>query len=139
MSKPTFESVTEEPCACGFLEHQADDPASPIVFDPALNEYHFEYPSPCAGPDCPADKAKLMIYHCPFCGGAAPASKRGLLFAVIPAAEQGRLKRLFDGLGTLAEVVTAVGPPDEEKEHGLTVRQPEGDGRAPTMRTYRTL
>ena len=87
MSKPTFASVTEQPCTCGFLERQADDPASPIVFDARLNEYHFEYPSPCAGGDCPTAKAEMMIYHCPFCGGAAPVSKRASLFTAFTPEE----------------------------------------------------
>lgn len=138
MSKPTFASVTEEPCTCGFLEQQADDPNSPIAFDARMNEYHFEYPSPCGG-DCATAKAHLMIHHCPFCGGAAPPSKRDLLFAVVTPEESRRVWRLFDGMRTLQEVVAALGPPDEDKERGLTVGQPAKDGQAPTMQSFRTL
>ena len=72
MSKPTFASVTKKPCTCGFLERQADDPDSPIEFDARMNEYHFEYPSPCADGTCDAAKAQMMIYHCPFCDGEYP-------------------------------------------------------------------
>ena len=72
----TFASVTEQPCACGYLQREADDVASPIVFDATMNEYHFEYPSPCANGACDAAKARMVIYHCPFCGGLAPPSKR---------------------------------------------------------------
>ena len=139
MSKPTFASVTEQPCTCGFLERQADNPASPIVFDARLNEYHFEYPSPCARGDCPTAKAQMMIYHCLFCGGAAPPSKRATLFTAFTPEEQRRLYRLFDGMRTLQEVIAALGPPDEEKERGLTVQRPEKDGQPPTMRSFRTL
>ncbi len=139
MSKPTFASVTKQRCTCGFLEEQANDPASPIVFDPRLNEYHFEYPSPCASGNCQAAKAQMMIYHCPFCGGAAPPSKRATLFTTFTPKEQRRLYRLFDGMRTLQEVVAALGPPDEDKERGLTVRRPEKDGHAPTLRSFRTL
>ena len=71
MAKPTSFSVTSKPCTCGFLECQADDPDSPIVFDARLNEYHFEYASPCSDVGCDSAKAQMMIYHCPFCGGAA--------------------------------------------------------------------
>lgn len=139
MSKPTFPSVTEKPCTCGFLEQQADDPDSPIVFDALLNEYHFEYPNPCTGGDCDAAKAQMMIYHCPFCGGAAPPSKRATLFTTFTRGEQRRLYRLFDGMRTLQEVVAALGPPDEDKERGLTIQQPEKEGQAPTLRCFRTL
>jgi hypothetical protein len=139
MSKPTFDSVTEQPCNCGFLEQQADDPASPIVFDARLNEYHFEYPSPCAGGDCATAKAQMMIYHCPFCGGAAPPSKREALFTAFTPEEQRRLYRLFDGMRTLQEVIAALGPPDEDKEQGLTVRRPGQDGQPPSTRSFRTM
>ena len=139
MSKPTFASVTEQPCTCGFLERQADNPTSPIVFDVRLNEYHFEYPSPCAGEGCLTAKAQMMIYHCPFCGGAAPKSKRPSLFTAFIPEEQRRLCRLFDGMRTLQDVIAALGLPDEDKERGLTVHQPEKEGKAPTMRSFRTL
>src|SRR5262245_4848327 len=94
VTKPTFASVTEEPCECGYLSDAANDPDSPIAFDAELNEYNFQYPSPCGGGACEGDKALLRIYHCPFCGGAAPQSKRDLLFTVISAEEQRRLLRL---------------------------------------------
>jgi hypothetical protein len=139
MGKPTPASVTEATCTCHYLEHAADDPANPIVFDPEMNEYHFEYPSPCAGGDCEAAKAYLMIYHCPICGGAAPESKRAALFTTFAPEEQRRLYRLFEGMSTLQEVVAALGPPDEDDERGLTVQQPEKDGQPPTMRSFRTL
>ncbi len=139
MTKPTFASVTEQSCTCGFLEQQAVDPASPIVFDARLNEYHFEYPSPCASTECDAGKAQVMIYHCPFCGGAAPPSQRATLFTTFGPEEQRRLCGLFDGMRTLQEVVAALGPPDEDKERGLTIRRPEKGGQAPTVRSFRTL
>jgi hypothetical protein len=139
MAKPTHASVTDAPCTCRYLEHAADDPASPIVFDAELNEYNFEYPSPCGDGSCEAGKASLRIYHCPFCGGAAPESKRPALFTTFTPEEQGRLYRLFDGMQTLQDVVEALGPPDEDKERGLTVRVPEQEGKAPTLRRFRTL
>jgi hypothetical protein len=89
--------------------------------------------------DRPTAKAKMMIYHCPHCGGAAPASKRASLFTVCTPEEQRRLFRLFDGMRTLQEVIAALGSPDEDKERGLTVRQPEKEGRPPTLRKFRTL
>jgi hypothetical protein len=139
MSKPTFASVTKKPCTCGVLEQEANDPDSPIVFDVQMNEYHFEYPSPCAGEDCDTAKAQMMIYHCPFCGGATPPSKRESLFTAPSRKEQRRLCRLFNGLRTLQEVVATIGPPDEDKDQGLTIRLSEKDGQATTTRTFRTL
>ena len=104
-----------------------------------MNEYHFEYPSPCAGGDCDAAKAQMMIYHCPFCGGAAPPSKRATQFTTFTPEEQGRLYRLFGGMRTLPDVVQALGPPDEDKERGLAVEEPEQEGKPPTLRRFRTL
>lgn len=139
MSKPTFASVTKKPRTCSFLERQADDPDSPIVFDARTNEYRFEYPSPCADGSCDAAKAQMMIYHCPFCGGTAPSSKRTSMFTSFSRAEQRRLYRMFDGMRTLQEVVEKMGPPDDDLESGMTVQEPEKSGAAPTMRSYRTL
>jgi hypothetical protein len=139
MVKPTFTSVTEEPCTCQYLEHEADDPRSPIVYDPKLNEYNFEYPSPCGDGSCDAGKASMRIYHCPFCGGAAPESKRGLLFAVIPPEEESRLYKLLGRVKTLDEAVQAFGPPDQDFPHGHMERRPEQEGTAPTVECFRTL
>lgn len=131
MTKPDFPSVTEQPCTCGFLEREADNPASPILFDKQLGEYHLVYQNSQTG--------GTIIYHCPFCGGAAPPSKREALFTAIPDEEAQRLYQLFDGMRTLQEVIAALGPPDKEEKRGLTVGQHEEDGQAPTMRSFRTL
>jgi hypothetical protein len=139
VTKPTFASVTEELCTCGYLQHAAEDPNSPIVFDPQLNEYHFEFLSPCSDGTCTGAKATLAIYHCPFCGGAAPESKRDLLFAVIPAEEQRRLYTLLEGIKTLDEAIRVLGPPDEDRPYGVTQTHPEQEGKAPTIQSFRTL
>lgn len=139
MKKPTFASVTSKPCRCGFLERATGDPDLPIRFDASVGEYHFEFPSPCIGETCPEAKAQLTIYHCPFCGGAAPPSKRETLFTMFSRLEAGRLGRLFDGMRTLDEVVQALGTPDEDKERGMMVREPGNEGKAPTARSHRTL
>ena len=85
------------------------------------------------GGTCPEAKAHLTIYHCPFCGGAAPPSKRDTLFTNISDQEAARLYRLFEGMHTLEEVVRALGPPDDDMERGLTVREPEKEGKPPTI------
>ncbi len=151
MTKPTYASVTQKPCKCGYLQRAADDPSSPIVFDPELNEYNFEYPdpelneysfedpSPCGDGAREGTKATLRMYHCPFCGGAAPESKRELLFAVISAKEQRRLYELLDGIKTIDEAIRVLGPPDEDGPHGVTQSHPEREGKAPTVQSFRTL
>jgi hypothetical protein len=139
MPKPTYASVTEEPCICHYLEHAADDPRSPIVYDAQLNEYNFEFTDPCGVGTCDAGNASLRIYHCPFCGGAAPASKRELLFAIVTPDEESRLHDLFGSIKTLDEAIQAFGPPDRDDPHGLTNKQPEGEGTAPTVESFRTL
>ncbi len=139
MEKPTFASVTGKPCSCGFLERAADDLDMPIRFDPPVGEYHFKFPSPCVGETCPEAKAYLAIYHCPFCGGAAPPCKRETLFTTFSEREVVRLCRLFDGLCTLEEVVRALGAPNEDSDRGLRMREPEKEGKAPRLWTYRTL
>jgi hypothetical protein len=139
MANPTYASVTERPCTCQYLEHAADDPRSPIVYDRTLKEYNFEYPSPCGDGTCEVGKASLRIYHCPFCGGAAPESKRGLLFAVVPPEEEGRLYKLLGSIKTLDRAMQVLGPPDDDNPHGLREEHPEREGSAPTVESFRTL
>jgi hypothetical protein len=126
MSKPTFASVTEVPCTCRYLEKRANDPRTPIVFDEATGEYQFVYKS-----------EMLVIYHCPFCGGAAPESKRALLFAQISAAEEERLANLLDGITTIDDALAKLGKPDFE---GTSVtRHPEAENEAPRIQHHRDI
>lgn len=126
MSKRTYSSVTEEPCTCGYLQNAADDPDNPIVFDRRTAEYQFSYGG-----------AMLVIYHCPFCGGAAPESKRDLLFAQIPAAEQNRLLDLLSGVQTIDDAIQKFGKPDFE---GIsTSKYAERDGEAPAIEPHRNI
>ena len=49
---------------------------NPIVFEETGRMYHFTYPDPeCDDDDSECGLARLLIYHCPLCGGAAPKSK----------------------------------------------------------------
>src|ERR1041385_958088 len=100
------------PCKCGYLERQSNHPDSPIRFDPELNEYHFVYATKAGG------EAKMMIYHCPFCGGRAPKSRRSELFHRLTREEQRRLCDLTKGMRSVQEVTAAFGEPD--------VKQPVG-------------
>ena len=131
---PTFASVTGSICDCGYLRRMADDPVRPIVFDDATGEYHFQYRS-----DDGEDSACLVIYHCPFCGGAAPISKRALLFHVIPPDEEKRLSGLLEGIGSLEEAIRKLGKPDVDDPRGMEVRSDEASDRPPTTQWHRTL
>lgn len=139
MPKPTVASVTDETCRCRFLEDAASNPDYPIVFDPDLNEYNFEYPDRSGEPGSVVGNATLRIYHCPMCGGAAPASRRALHFAAISATEQQRLTRLVAGIGSLDDALRVLGPADLDAPAGLVTIQPEREGVAPTRRLHRTL
>ena len=131
---PTFASVTETPCTCGYLQGSAADPDHPIEFDDTLNEFHFVV----HGTDG-AIKNTLCLYHCPFCGGVAPPSKREALFAEISDAEVARIKSLFAGLQTLEDVRNALGPPDSDDPEGFIEHHPERDGRPPQEHIRRSL
>lgn len=81
----------------------------------------------------------LRIYHCPFCGGAAPESKRDLLFGVITAEEEGRLKELLRGIKSLDDAVRVLGVPDRDEPHAVTQRAPEDNGKPPVTENFRLL
>jgi hypothetical protein len=119
MAKPTFASVTEVRCTCGYLEGSANDGSSPIKFDSTLNEYHFEY-------DTPKGRGALLIYHCPFCGGTAPESKRDRLFAVISSDEEERLFALSRDVKTVEEALVILGPPRSAARCGLAATRTRG-------------
>ena len=129
---PTFASVTSTPCTCGVLEQHAAMAGSPIVFDPQTAEYHITFGQSDA-------QGTLVIYHCPFCGGAAPKSKRHLLFAVIPPEEEARLATLLQPIKTIRDALTRLGEPDLDDPSGLRVAQDERDGQPPVRWHRRTL
>ena len=113
---PTFASVTDAPCRCGYLRSAANDSRLPIIFDQPTGEYHFRYRET----DGDAD-SYLVIYHCPFCGGAAPKSKRALLFHLIPPDEERRLTKLLDGVTSLRMAIRKLGKPDYDNRRGMGV------------------
>jgi hypothetical protein len=121
-------SKTDKPCDCGWLQRMADNPDMPVQWDEATHEYSFVH-----------EAAHLAIYHCPFCGGRAPESKRSSLFTHISSTEQTRLWKLTDPLKTLSQVLETFGQPDEDHEHGMGFEWPERDGRPPTSETHRAL
>src|SRR6266568_3052946 len=44
--KPTTQSVTEEPCRCGYLMRASEEPTIPVVFDEEMREYHIAHQLP---------------------------------------------------------------------------------------------
>ncbi len=134
MVKRTHSSVTEELCCCDYLERAAIDPESPIEFDTVTNEYQFKFQGPGG-----KGKGSLIIYHCPFCGGAAPESLRSALFETVTSSERERLDILCKDIYTLDDAINILGRPDQDDPKGVIVQSPEKDGNPPSTRSYRTL
>jgi hypothetical protein len=120
-------------CDCGFLEREARRPDSPIRFDAEMNEYYFSYFNDSG------EEAKLFIYHCTFCGGAAPDSFRPSKFAVLSEHESERLRELTKDLRTVDLVLDALGKPDRDKRQGVIWTMPETDEHGEVTGGLRTL
>lgn len=125
--KPTFASVTDIPCTCGVLARCAKDPTLPITWDERLNEFHITYRHG-------EGTCEMMLYHCPFCGGATPPSRRGELFHVVTPAEERRLNDLLSDITTVDDCLRRLGPPDEDRADGMAT---ESRGHRVTFRTLR--
>lgn len=126
-------SVTDVDCTCGYLQRAADDPDVPIQFEASTGEYQFTYQTEVWGP------SMLVIYHCPFCGGAAPESKRALLFHAISDAEEDRLKDLLLPIKTIADALERFGEPDSDVPFGMASMRDEADGQPSSIQYERTL
>lgn len=127
--KPTRSSVTSTPCKCPWLHDAASDPNVPVKFAEEVGEYQVEN----------RDGGYLVIRHCPWCGGAAPPSKRASLFATIPSAELRRLGRLTAKLKTVEDALANLGEPDSREPEGLTIRTPARARRPPRVETFPTM
>ena len=133
--KPNGSSVTSVPCTCRSLQHAAEEPANPIVFDARMNEYHLTH----------LDLAGMgrhgysIVFHCLYCGGAAAKSKRDTFFAHMTDAESRRLRDLASSLKTVEEAVAKFGPPDEDHPNGLASKSPASDAAPSIVRFYRLL
>ncbi len=130
----TRASVTDILCTCGYLERAADDPASPIVFDERTSEYQFTYQE--SGLDGPS---MLVIYHCPFCGGAAPESQRHLLFAAISPAEKERLIQLVAPIETIQQALDTFGMPQFDTYFVLQELRRDDPNNPPSFQQNREL
>ena len=120
-------SVTNKPCTCELLQRTANDPFYPIVFDTDTNEYHFTW----------NDGALLVIRHCPLCGGAAPKSKRALLFAQIPGPEESRLAKLLKGVTSMDDAINRFGKPNYDRTS--TSQRDETEQSGPCIEHHRLI
>lgn len=107
-------------CDCGTVENASQEPQHPIRFDPELNEYYIALDT--------TGKGRMMIYYCPFCGGAVPESRRSSLFMHVPTMERWRIIRLLKGVKTISDVLARFGPPDEDAEVPSVIGHPIKDG-----------
>ena len=131
MKKPTFDSVTGKACKCDFLKNSAENPDLPIVYAEELNEYHLKHSGEYVG--------FSMIYHCPWCGGVAPKSKRSQLFAKITRTELKRLEKLISKIKSVEEAIAAFGEPAHDDPQGTTVETPATSSDPPRIEIFRTL
>jgi hypothetical protein len=115
-------------CECTTFRWMTSQPDFPISYDAELNEYHI----------VGAGDAKVMIYHCFFCGGRMPHSRRESLFHHLSEEEVQRLRDLTKPLNTVAAVIAAFGEPETDDPQGTTVMMPEHMG-TPRTDVYRTL
>ena len=128
--KPHPQSVTAKLCSCGYLEAAAAEPRGSILYDSQMGEYQLKRPDGSgSGP----------IYHCPFCGGAAPKSKRASFFARVTWAEASRLQRLTRGIGSVKEAIERLGKPTSDLAEGMAVQTPASDTAPSTTTTYRVV
>lgn len=135
MDEPNSKSVTAMPCNCGYLERGANDPNSPFIFDESVNEYHFSYKF--RGRD-----AKLMIYHCPWCGGVASDSHRDSLFHDLNRDACIDINEKTKSCVSIEDVIAILGQPDDDEF--TEIKHIEKSGRPPGVElvrrvTYREL
>ena len=125
MNKRTYSSVTNVQCTCGVLGELSKEPENPIKFDAALNEFHIEYLTP------QGKKVAIVIYHCTFCGGTLPESRRDKLSKTIPESERQRLSQLIEGVNSIDDAFRAFGVPDFDdiiSTEGVVVNSEENNG-----------
>jgi hypothetical protein len=93
-------------CKCGLLDRWAGLPSSRVVIDPVFREYRIKV----------AEDDHFFLRQCPGCGGRLPESLRSAAFATPSVQERLRIRRLFENLQSLQEIVQALGEPDEAGE-----------------------
>jgi hypothetical protein len=133
-NRRTYASVTDIPCTCGYLEKAADDPENPIVFDERTSEYQFIYQR--SGEE---GRSMSVIYHCPFCGGAAPESQRDRLFAAISDTEMDRIALLVGPIETIQQAIDKLGPPQMDSYGVIRNVRRDDPNNPPTIQRCREL
>ena len=128
-SKRTFASVTTKSCKCKWPDNVSAEPENGVQFDSRTNEYQLLTRS----------GGTLVLYHCPFCGGAMPRSKRRELFAHITEAELQRLGALTSGLVSVDDAIRVLGKPQHDHATGSVERAPSKGRRAPRVTPRRML
>ena len=106
-------------CDCRTLERLSKEPGAPVVYDPELNEYRIQ----TADGLC-----KVNMYHCFFCGGRLPKSRRRDLFMHITHDEQVRLAQILKDIRALPDLLAALGPPDRDDPMGIAEGRKADDG-----------
>jgi hypothetical protein len=81
----------------------------------------------------------MRIYHCPFCAGRAPESLRGQMFATVSPEETIRLHQLTKNLKTEEDVLASLGAPTHVFDPGEVAVEPQKDGQAREIRTWKSL
>lgn len=109
MIEPNPQAVTDVPCRCGYLIRSAAVPEGPIKHDSELDEYYFEHKTR------DGSLVKLLIYHCPMCGGVASRSLRPQRFEQVSEAEVTRIQGLIRGISTVADIERILGKPDADE------------------------
>ncbi len=127
--KRTRSSVTTAACKCSWLERAAAEPENPVFFDSKMGEYQLRH----------SDGGYSALQHCPWCGGAAPKSKRSSFFASVPSSEWSRLASLTAGVKTVEEAVQKFGPPESGDSQGLTIYPSSHEREPQRAESYRTV
>jgi hypothetical protein len=113
-------------CDCGTLENLSKEPETPIGYDAELNEYYIRGRN---------GRGRILIYHCLFCGGRTPKSRRAALFAHVTQAERTRIWGIVQNLQTLPAVLATLGPLDLDQPIGGSTTLPGEGGRTDFCRT----
>jgi hypothetical protein len=115
-------------CDCRALDMLVKEQGSPVVFDPKLNEYRIHI----------RDGYEFSMYHCFFCAGRLPKSRRDELFLHVTNDEIIRLKTILKDIKTLPDLLAAFGPPDRDDPMGSSESKRADDGGDRTT-CHRTL
>lgn len=132
MANDECQFAAARPCKCDCLHDAANDPATPVKYYEALAEFRIV----CVDGH---KNGYLSIYYCPFCGGEVPRSLRPNHFARITKEELVRLGALLNGINSVDEALTRLGPPDHEFPAGVTMTTRSSVTNGPEVFSYRTL